>query len=133
MKTLLLLAATLLISSAHAGALYKCVAADGKISYASHPCSNQAATTLPAAPVADAGLAAARLQQLRSAETAFQRRHAVRNAEQASDAARASAQQQRAHAAAERKQQQQQRQQAKDKAASRVGNCERTRPEAGCL
>lgn len=126
---------------ARSDTMYKCIAANGKVAYASQPCGGQAreARQFAVPPPESLEAASARLkgesERLRAADKQFRQRQADSNAE----LQRASRNAPRARSAASQQREAQQSKQAAERAhaaklnAARIGNCTTRRPEANCL
>jgi hypothetical protein len=128
-----------LTPGARADTLYKCVWPDGKIAYVNQPCVGQAKAARQFSVLAnepddarDARLKTERAT-LRAADVKFQQRAAERDRQYAIDTTRDAAQARRRAAETARKEQQRLREEEKKRIASRVGNCDKPRPDMGCL
>ena len=128
-----------LAPGALADTLYKCVSPDGKIAFVNQPCAGQAKAARQFSVMAnesdnarDARLKAERAS-LRAADAKFQQRMAERDRQYAIDTSRDATQARRRASEAARQEQQRIRDEEKKRTASRVGNCDKPRPEMGCL
>ena len=128
-----------LAPGAHADTMYKCVSPDGKIAYVNQPCAGQAKAAKQFTVAAnepdearDARLKAERAS-LQAADAKFQKTKAERDRQYAINDTRDAAQSRRRTAETARKEQQRLREEEKKRIESRVGNCDKPRPDMGCL